>query len=425
MNSSATPAASDHGSPAATSTSATSTSATRASATSASAPQSTPGPGVVAGPAGLEGFWAVIPAGGAGTRLWPLSRAAAPKFLHDLTGRGRSLLQSTADRLRPLCGDRLVVVTGAVHEQAVRAQLPDLGAVGLLAEPGPRDSMAAIGWAAAVIERLDPQAVIGSFAADHVVGAEDDFRAAVTEAVAVARTGQVVTIGIRPSHPATGFGYIHEGEPLAVPGAPHARRVLSFVEKPDGATARGYLETGRYRWNAGMFVVRSATLLDVLSDYHPQLARGLREVAAEPDTLAQRWPELTKIAIDHAVAEPAAADGRVAVIRGDFPWDDVGDFDSLGDLLPPQAHLAAHRTEGHQRDHQRSLAVLGDPDRVVAVDASGLVSAGGGRLVAVLGLDDVVVVDTPDALLVTTRDRAQQVKNIVDLLKSGGRTDLT
>lgn len=402
MNSSATPAASEPGIP----------------GDARSARDAPPDP------AGLDGFWAVIPAGGAGTRLWPLSRAAAPKFLHDLTGRGRSLLQATADRLEPLCADRLVVVTGAVHERAVRAQLPDLGAVGLLAEPGPRDSMAAIGWAAAVIERIDAHAVIGSFAADHVVGAEDDFRAAVTEAVAVARTGRVVTIGIRPSHPATGFGYIHEGEPLDVPGAPHARQVLSFVEKPDGATARAYLETGRYRWNAGMFVVQAATLLDVLADYHPHLARGLREVAAEPDTLARRWPELTKIAIDHAVAEPAAADGRVAVIRGDFPWDDVGDFDSLGDLLPPQAHLAAHRTED-QRDHQRSLAVLGDPDRVVAVDASGLVSAGGDRLVAVLGLDDVVVVDTPDALLVTTRDRAQQVKNVVDLLKSGGRAHLT
>lgn len=369
----------------------------------------------------VDDFWAVIPAGGAGTRLWPLSRAAAPKFLHDLTGRGRSLLQATADRLEPLCAQRLVVVTGAAHEEAVRAQLPQLTAGHLLAEPGPRDSMAAIGWAAAVIERRDPEAVVGSFAADHVVGAERDFRSAVREAVEVARTGDIVTLGIRPTHPSTGFGYIHEGDPLGIEAAPNARRVADFVEKPNAVTARGYLETGRYRWNAGMFVVKAKVLLDVLGQYHPELTEALREIAADPTQLAPRWPRLTKIAIDHAVAEPAAADGRVAVIRGDFPWDDVGDFDSLADLLPPRAHVDT-RAGG---DGHRSLAVLGPQEQVLALDASGLVSAGSDRLVAVLGLEDVVVVDTPDAVLVTTRDRAQQVKSIVDTLKSRDRADLT
>ncbi|WP_051988792.1 mannose-1-phosphate guanylyltransferase [Kineosphaera limosa] len=376
-------------------------------------------------------FWAVIPAGGAGTRLWPLSRASSPKFLHDLTGRGRSLLQATADRLEPLCGPRLVVVTGVAHQEAVAAQLPQLSGQGpgmLLAEPSPRDSMAAIGWAAAVIERHDPDAVIGSFAADHVVGAEQDFREAVKEAVAVARTGQVVTIGIRPAFPSSGFGYIHEGQRLDVPGAPHARRVQAFVEKPDGPTARAYLETGQYRWNAGMFVVKASVLLDVLGTYHPLLADSLRAIAADPDSLTQRWPELTKIAIDHAVAEPAAADGRVAVIRGDFPWDDVGDFHSLPDLLPPQAYVdgRGHRVGQPREDEgERSVAVLGEVGQVLARDASGFVATTGDRLVAVLGIEDVVVVDTPDALLVTTRERAQQVKSLVDALKSSGRVDLT
>lgn len=378
----------------------------------------------------VDDFWAVIPAGGAGTRLWPLSRASSPKFLHDLTGRGRSLLQATAARLAPLCGPRLVVVTGAVHQEAVSAQLPQLIDGKLLAEPSPRDSMAAIGWAAAVVERENPEAVIGSFAADHIVGAEDDFRAAVREAVALARTGDVVTIGIRPTHPSTGFGYIHEGQQLGVAGAPHGYRVQAFVEKPDERTARSYLETGEYRWNAGMFVVKAKVLLDVLANYHPQLAQSLREIAADPHSLAPRWSELTKIAIDHAVAEPAAADGRVAVVRGDFPWDDVGDFDSLTDLLPPDAHLGHGQIHGQidgQIDGQGdgSLAVLGDAAQVLGVDAGGLVAAQSGRLVAVLGIDNVVVVDTPDALLVTTRDKAQQVKRIVDALKAQERTDLT
>src|SRR6476661_197325 len=159
----------------------------------------------------IRGFWAVVPAGGAGTRLWPLSRAARPKFLLDLTGSGRTLLQATVDRLEPLTGERVVVVTGAAHASAVRGQLPGLGAEQVLAEPSPRDSMAAIGLAAAVVERRDPEALIGSFAADHVIPDGDAFRACVEEAAAVAETGLLVTIGISPAWPSTAFGYIHLG----------------------------------------------------------------------------------------------------------------------------------------------------------------------------------------------------------------------
>jgi mannose-1-phosphate guanylyltransferase len=360
----------------------------------------------------VEDFWAVIPAGGAGTRLWPLSRASAPKFLHDLTGTGRSLLQSTWDRLAPLCGDHIMVVTGVLHQDAVRTQLPDLKQANLLAEPAPRDSMAAIGLAAAVLERRHPGAVIGSFAADHVIGNAAAFRGCVREAVAVARTGSVVTIGIEPTHPATGFGYIHVGEPLQVDGAPHALAVSEFVEKPDAATASAWLATGEYRWNAGMFVVQASVLLDLLAGYQPELARGLRTLAAEPERLEELWPGLTKIAIDHAVAEPAAADGRVAVVPGDFGWDDVGDFSSLGSLIADSDDLPG-------------VKILGSRDHVIAHGARGLVVPGSGRTVAVLGLEDVVVVDTPDALLVTTRARAQDVKALVEELKSSGRAGLT
>ncbi|GAB76800.1 mannose-1-phosphate guanylyltransferase [Austwickia chelonae] len=361
-----------------------------------------------------DDFWSVIPAGGAGTRLWPLSRAARPKFLHDLTSSGRSLLQATADRLRPLSGERLVVVTGTSHEEAVRAQLPELDAQGLLAEPLPRDSMAAIGLAAAVVERRDPEAVIGSFAADHVVGDEESFRRCVGEAVVLARTGLLVTLGIRPTFPATGFGYIKVGGPLGVEGAPHGHAVDRFVEKPDAPTAHSYIESGDHRWNAGMFVVKARVLLDLLATYQPELSQGLRAIAAEPGRLAEIWPSLTKISIDHAVAEPAADAGRVAVVETDFPWDDVGDFDSLAELLPPQ--------EG---ELPVGLHVLGDADRVLAQEATGIVSPGSGRLVSVIGVEDIVVVDTPDALLVTTRDRAQDVKRLVDELKASGRADLT
>jgi len=360
----------------------------------------------------IDGFWAVIPAGGAGTRLWPLSRSSSPKFLHDLTGAGRTMLQATWDRLEPLCGDHIMVVTGVLHESAVRAQLPGLALANLVAEPSPRDSMAAIGLAAAMLERRDPDAVIGSFAADHVIGEPEVFADVVREAVEVARTGYVVTIGIEPTRPATGFGYIHVGDRLAVPGAPSGRKVSSFVEKPDEMRAQKYLDTGEYRWNAGMFVVKASVLLDVLAALHPDLAAGLRDIAAEPARLAELWPGLTKVAIDHAVAEPAAARGRVAVVPGAFTWDDVGDFAALGSLLPNNPSVPG-------------LKVLGEDDLVLARETTGLVIPGSGRTVAVLGLDDIVVVDTPDALLVTTRAHAQDVKALVDLLKATGRADLT
>ncbi len=358
----------------------------------------------------IDGLWGVIPAGGAGTRLWPLSRASSPKFLLELTGAGRSMLQATWDRLQPLCGTNIMVVTGEAHRDAVARQIPGLTASTLLVEPSPRDSMAAIGLAAALLERSHPGAVVASFAADHVVGEQDLFHACVREAVAVARAGYVVTIGIEPTAPSTGFGYVQAGQPLQVDGAPRAREVLSFVEKPDEATAAAYLRSGDYRWNAGMFVVPASLLLDLLASYQPSLAQTLRAIAADPSRLAELWPSLTRIAIDHAVAEPAARDGRVAVIPGDFSWDDVGDFASLAGLLPagPQG-----------------VRVLGSATDVLARDATGVVVPWSGRTVAVLGLEDVVVVDTPDAVLVTTRSRAQDVKSLVDLLRAAGRSDLT
>jgi len=363
----------------------------------------------------IEDFWAVVPAGGAGTRLWPLSRAGSPKFLHDLTGSGRTLLQSTWDRLAPLTGpDRLLVVTGRAHAAAVRGQLPGLDAGGALCEPSPRDSMAAIGLAAAVVARRAPDAVVGSFAADHVVRDTGVFADAVREAVAVAREGWVVTVGIEPTGPATGFGYIRAGVPLDVPGAPSALAVESFVEKPDAGTAREYLAAG-YRWNAGMFVARAEVLLAHLARELPELEAGLRQIAAAWDTpdreqvLDRVWPRLTRIAIDHAVAEPTAARGGVAVVPGRFGWDDVGDWDSLTALLPEPAG---------------GPAVLGDPAAVLALEAGGVVVPGSGRTVAVVGLPDAVVVDTPDAVLVTTRQQAQRVKDVVAALRAAGRDDL-
>jgi mannose-1-phosphate guanylyltransferase len=274
----------------------------------------------------IPGFYVVIPAGGAGTRLWPLSRENHPKFLLDLTLKGRSLIQATWDRLLPLTSaERTTIVAGPSHTNSIQEQLPDLLPENLFTEPGPKDSMAAIGLAAAILCKRDPEAVIGSFAADHMISGDDAFLSAVAEAVEVAKKDYLVTIGIAPSHPSTGFGYVRLGERLGFRDAPNARLVSSFKEKPDARTAASYIATGNYRWNAGMFVTKASFLLELLQQYQPELHDGLVRIANAWDNETERnavlsevWPSLEKIPIDNAVAEPAAVEGRVAVVPATF-----------------------------------------------------------------------------------------------------------
>lgn len=365
----------------------------------------------------LSDFHAVIPAGGIGSRLWPLSRAEAPKFLHDLTGSGNSLLRNTWDRLAPLAGaDNIMVVTGRAHRAAVEEQLPDLSDANLVLETEPRDSSAAIGLAAAILERRHPGVVIGSFAADHVIRGARFFDMAVREAVAAARTGAIVTIGIRPTEPAIGFGYIKATSAATVDGAPSAMTVDEFVEKPDLPTAQAYLTSGDYFWNAGMFIAKASVLLDELAATQPEMHAGLVELARVWDTpergsaVDRIWPGLNKIALDYSVAEPAADKGHMLVIPGEFDWDDVGDFASIAKL-----HSSGHKTD---------LAILGEGARVLSDSANGIVVADSGRTIALVGVKDIVVVDTPDALLVTTTANAQRVKNVVDALRLAGRDDV-
>jgi mannose-1-phosphate guanylyltransferase len=359
-----------------------------------------------------ENFYAIIPAGGVGSRLWPLSRADAPKFLHDLTGSGHSLLVETWDRLEPIAGDNIVVVCGKSHAKAVSHELPMLSADNTVLEPSPKDSTAAIALAAAILVRRNPDAIIGSFAADHVIEDQRRFIAAVNEAIATAAAGYIVTIGIRPTSPSTAFGYIESGEPLDVPKARHAHRVVRFVEKPDLATATGYVEGDTHLWNAGMFIAKASVLLDELRANRPDVADPIDEIASAWDTpdrqsvLARVWPEVPKVAIDYSIAEPAAEHDRLAVIPGDFRWDDVGDFASLARL--------------HTNGRANVLATLGENTRVLNEGSSGVVVSQTKRLISLIGVKDIVVVDTPDALLVTTAAHAQRVKNIVEQIRHSG-----
>ena len=364
----------------------------------------------------ISHFHAIIPAGGVGSRLWPLSRADHPKFLHDLSGNGQTLLRNTWDRLSPLVEkDSFVVVTGQAHQAAVTSQLPELSGSNLVAEPSPKESAAAIGLAAAIIERRDPEAIVGSFAADHVINDNDAFRETVRQGVAAAATGALVTIGIAPSEPSSAFGYIEVGGALEIDGASDAKAVVRFVEKPDYTTAEKYVSSGDYLWNAGMFIAKASVLLGLLETYKPELAKKLREIAAAWDTteravvLEKLWPELEKVAIDYAVAEPASQSGGMIVIPGKFGWDDVGDF----------AALARMHAKG-----PGDLAILGENTLVLSEKSSGIVVSQSSRLVSLIGVDDIVIVDTPDALLVTTKQHAQRVKSVVDVLKLKNQGDI-
>lgn len=360
----------------------------------------------------IDGFYPVVPAGGSGTRLWPLSRAGRPKFLFALGGEDLSLLQSTVRRLLPLAPpDRLLVVTGAAHAEAVGEQLPDLSPANLLAEPSPRNSGPAIALAAALAHVRDPDAVTGSFAADHLVADVPGFHSVVRNAVEVAGTGLLVTIGLVPTRAETGYGYIRTGAAL---GIGTARAVEEFKEKPDLVTARAYLTSGEYLWNAGMFVWRADALLAEVQRQLPDLYGGVTAIAAAyaggngPTVHARVWPELPRVSIDVGIVEGAAARGRVACVPGDFGWTDIGDWDTLGRVLPT--------------DDTGSVA-LGVPG-LLSLDSADCVVAGSGRSVVLLGVRDLVVVDGGDVVFVCPRDRAQDVGSVVRALRSAGRDEL-
>src|SRR5690349_10148574 len=348
------------------------------------------------------GLFAVIPAGGSGTRLWPLSRAGHPKFLHPLTGTEASLLQATVDRLDTLTSaDHVFVVTGVAHAAAVSRQLSAVPVENVLVEPSPRDSCAAIALAAAVIARRDPEANM------------DEFANVIRKAMAGAKDGLLMTLGITPTRPEIGYGYLQCGGTV---GAGPALRVEEFKEKPSYEVAESYVKSGNYLWNAGMFVWRVDVFLAELARQQPQLAAGISRIAqawdspAREEVLGEVWPTLPRISVDYAVMEGAAAAGRVGTVPGDFGWNDVGDFHTLGEVL---ASDQAGNVVVGRNDDSKPGVLLHETEGLVVVPTTG-------RLVAAMGVRDLVIVDSPDAVLVCPRDRAQEVKQLVDQLKDSG-----
>ncbi len=355
-------------------------------------------------------MYAVIPAGGSGTRLWPASRAARPKFLLPFPG-PRTMLQSTLDRLEGLVDPaHTFILTGRQHAVSVGRQLPNVPQQNIVVEPAARGSGPAIGFGAMLVAMRDPDAIMGSFAADHFIADEPVFRQAVQSAAEVARDGYLVTIGIQPGRPETGYGYIRQGESLGEHNGLQAFVVEEFKEKPDLETATRYVESGEYLWNASIFVWQARTLIEAMKELIPDVYSCLESIAAEWDTdqrdavLEERWPELRDVTIDHGIMEHAS---RVAVVPADCGWTDLGDWNSLGEVLA---------TSGEDN--------LSIQARHIAEDTHATLVFGNSRTVATLGVENLVIVDTDDVLLVCDRSRAQDVRRIVQRLKDNGDTGL-
>ncbi len=353
---------------------------------------------------------AVILAGGSGTRFWPLSRRSAPKQLIALLS-DRTMLQETVARVAPLVPpERVWVVTGREHVDEVGRQLRMVGATGpVIVEPVGRNTGLAIAVAAHRLVELDPEAVMTVLPADHVVAKPDAFLRSVSQAEELAHRGFLVTIGLVPRRPETGYGYIKRGAPLPSDGPegkglsdPGAFLVERFVEKPDRKTAERYISQGGYLWNGGMFIWRAAAILDEIRAHAPALAKAAADIAtavrsgADEGRMRDLYERIESVSIDYAVMEHTA---RAAVIPVEMGWSDVGSWAALDDV-------AEHDERGN--------VVSG---RVLDVDSERSILYAQDRLVATIGLQDMIVVDTPDATLVCRKDRAQDVRRVVGELE--------
>lgn len=342
-------------------------------------------------------FYPVILAGGSGTRFWPLSRDARPKQFLDVI-EGGSLFRITVRRLlKRSSPERLFVVTRQAYRKQVLAQLRGSGvpAANVLCEPAPKNTAPAICWAAALIHKKCPGAVMGVFPSDHLIVKEKEFLRALDEAIVTSHKDVLVTFGIKPDRPETGYGYMRLGRPVT--GGKNVRECRQFVEKPDLKTARRYVRGNDYYWNSGMFVWRSAVILDEFKTHLPEvyarLGREPRRVFA-PD----QWARLPSGSIDYGILE--RSDKVLTVAVKDIGWSDLGSWDALA---------------SHLKQDARGNTFKG---QVVDVGSRDTMVHAGKKLIAVVGVNDLIIVDTDDALLICAKNAAQKVKDVVSLVPS-------
>lgn len=349
----------------------------------------------------MAGLIPVILAGGKGERFWPLSRRKRPKQFLALDGSGNSLLQSTATRLLDLAGgwQNLWVITSALIADGVREQLPNLPESNLLIEPEGKDTAPAVAWASLEItQRYGEEAVIGFFPADHWIGDISGFEQTLKAASELAASKPaIVTLGIQPNYPSTGYGYIEQGETIGNFAQLPVYKVSRFTEKPDQATAKSFLQTGKFSWNSGMFIFRGKTALAELNNYAPEMLKTLEKKGKEA------YFELEKISIDYALMEKTQL---AYVLPANFGWDDLGDWNALERLRKGEAKnvdLANHIS----RDTEGAIVYASDTEETIVT----------------IGLEDVVIVRDGNVTLVVNKERTQEIKQIVKQLGQDGRFD--
>jgi mannose-1-phosphate guanylyltransferase len=352
-------------------------------------------------------YYALIMAGGIGSRLWPMSRQQRPKQVLPLVGE-RSMFRAAVERLEPLFArDEVFVVVGQDQVDLLKAERTGVPDRNFIVEPMGRGTAPAIALSAITLRRHDPRAMMAVLTADHFVGDEEGFRHVLAAAGQTAERDYLVTLGITPSSPSTGYGYIERGRWLMNADGFAAYQVLAFREKPDLVTAKRFVVDGKHSWNSGMFVWKADRFLAELARTMPEFYGQLRQIdtaLGTPDydrVLSEVWPEVTPQTVDFGVMEKAS---DVAVIPAEFGWNDVGSWATLLDILEGDAYGNVVRHADH-----------------VGIDTSNTLVFGRDRLIATVGLRDMIVIDTGDAILVCPKDRAQDVKKVVEQLKKSDK----
>jgi mannose-1-phosphate guanylyltransferase len=374
-------------------------------------------------------FAPVILAGGSGTRFWPRSRKARAKQVLALDG-DRTMIQQTVARLAPLADPADVwIITNDLLDEVIAEQLPEVPRAHILSEPEARNTAPACALAAFLLEKTEPETVIGIFPSDHVVKNEARFADVVRAGISIAASGnKIVVLGVPPTRAETGYGYIEVGAKMetlpAATGPMAVRRVRRFTEKPNAAVAEQFVASGNFAWNGGIFLWSARTLANCIREYSPAMAPLLEKIAAAYGTgefervFAEIYPQCENISIDYAVLEPRSAKGEAGAeiycLPGDFEWNDLGSWSALHEHVahcPPDRISVANVFEGE------------DP-LCISIDSTGNYVHAPGKVIALVGVSDLVVVQTKDALLITTRDRSQDVGKVVAELKRAGREDL-